>query len=307
MCGDPFTPIYAVQGSGFESPLKDTEVTVEGVVTGDFQLSSQLRGFYLQDSLGDGDPATSDGVFVFLSDTNGDVNVGDYIRLRGSVTEYYDLTEINNVTMLMPCSTGNTITPTPITLPLGAISDLEAYEGMLVTFPQTLYIAEYFNFDRYGEIVLATSRQFTSTAVYDPGSPEAAQLTQENLLNRIKLDDGRTSQNPDPALHPNGAIFDLTNLFRGGDELNNVTGVLDYNFSEYKLQLTVGADYIATNPRTAQPDETGGSLKVASFNVLNYFTTLGSRGADTPEEFERQRAKIIAAISQINADVVGSN
>ncbi len=305
VCGDPFTPIYAVQGSGFESPLKDTEVTVEGVVTGDFQLSSQLRGFYLQDSLGDGDPATSDGVFVFLSDTNGDVNVGDYIRLRGSVTEYYDLTEINNVTMLMPCSTGNTIAPTPITLPLGAISDLEAYEGMLVTFPQTLYIAEYFNFDRYGEIVLAASRQFTSTAVYEPGSPEAAQLTQENLLNRIKLDDGRTSQNPDPALHPNGGIFDLSNLFRGGDELNNVTGVLDYNFSEYKLQLTVGADYMAANPRTNQPDDTGGSLKVASFNVLNYFTTLGSRGADTPQEFERQRAKIIAAISQINADVVG--
>ncbi len=104
--------------------------------------------------------------------------------------------------MVMTCSTGNTIAPTPITLPFGAISDLEAYEGMLVTFPQTLYFAEYFNFDQYGEIVLAASRQFTSTQLYEPGSPEAAQLTQENLLNRIKLDDGRTSQNPDPAIAP---------------------------------------------------------------------------------------------------------
>ena len=302
MCGDPFTPIYAVQGSGFESPLKDTEVTVEGIVTGDFQLDSQLRGFYLQDAAGDGDTATSDGILIYLPATSNDVNVGDHVRLRGLVKEYYDMTEITSISMVMTCSAGNTIAPTPVTLP---VINLEVYEGMLITFPQPLYFAEYYSFAQYGEIVLATSRQFTWTAVFEPGSSEGAQMTQENLLNRIKLDDGRTSQNPDPALHPNGSIFDLTNLYRGGDELNNVTGVLDYNYGEYKLQLTMGADYTAANPRTDQPENTGGSLKVASFNVLNYFTTLGSRGADTPEEFERQRTKIIAAISQINADVVG--
>jgi predicted extracellular nuclease len=59
-------------------------------------------------------------------------------------------------------------------------------------------------------------------------------------------------------------------------------------------------------------------LKIASFNVLNYFTTLdgsgpicgpagdqGCRGADTAEEFTRQRTKIIAAIVAMDADVVG--
>ena len=49
----------------------------------------------------------------------------------------------------------------------------------------------------------------------------------------------------------------------------------------------------------------GGNLKVASFNVLNYFTTLNSRGANTAEEFTRQRDKIIAALAAINADIVG--
>ena len=62
----------------------------------------------------------------------------------------------------------------------------------------------------------------------------------------------------------------------------------------------------------------GGSLKVASFNVLNYFTTIDDgtwicgpsgdmecRGADTPEEFTRQRDKIIAALVAIDADIVG--
>ena len=73
------------------------------------------------------------------------------------------------------------------------------------------------------------------------------------MLDRITLDDGRTSQNPDPALHPNGAVFDLDNLFRGGDTLQNVTGVLDYSFGLYRVQPTQGADYNNDNPRTPEP------------------------------------------------------
>ncbi|MFO7585833.1 MAG: ExeM/NucH family extracellular endonuclease, partial [Anaerolineales bacterium] len=182
--------------------------------------------------------------------------------------------------------------------------DLEAYEGMLVTFPQDLYISEYFNYDRFGEIVLTTQRFMTPTAEFEPG-PDAIQAAQNFLLSRITLDDGRSVQNPDPAIHPNGSIFDLDNLFRGGDILRNVTGVLGYDFNLYRIQPTQGADYIPANPRTAQPEDVGGNLKVASFNVLNYFTTLNSRGANTPEEFVRQRAKIIAALAVIDADVVG--
>jgi predicted extracellular nuclease len=46
-------------------------------------------------------------------------------------------------------------------------------------------------------------------------------------------------------------------------------------------------------------------LKVASSNVLNYFTTLGARGANTEAEFARQKAKIVEAIAGLDADVVG--
>src|SRR5699024_10889751 len=42
-----------------------------------------------------------------------------------------------------------------------------------------------------------------------------------------------------------------------------------------------------------------------SFNVLNYFTTLGERGADTTAEFERQEAKIVSAINELDAQIVG--
>ena len=320
-CGDPFTPIYEVQGSGLTSLLVGAEVAVEGVVVGDFQNNSSpdngdLNGFHIQDPVGDGNPATSDGIFIYAPGA-ADVSVGDGVRVRGSVSEYNGMTEIT-VSQLWVCTMGNNIAPTAISMPEASINEFEAYEGMLVTFPQDLVISEYFNFDRYGEIVLTTERQSTPTAVYEPGSPEQAALAQANLLSRITLDDGRTVQNPDPAIHPNGAVFDLTNLFRGGDIVTNVTGVMDYSFGLYRIQPTQGADYTPVNTRTAMPDDVGGSLKVASFNVLNYFTTIDTgawicgpaggmecRGADTAEEFARQQAKIIAALSTISADIVG--
>ena len=94
---------------------------------------------------------------------------------------------------------------------------------------------------------------------------------------------------------------------------------MDYNFGSYKIQPTGPAVYSADNPRTSAPANVGGNLSVATFNVLNYFSTLDGngricgpvdnlqycRGADNAEEFERQRTKIIAAIAAINADVVG--
>jgi uncharacterized protein len=215
------------------------------------------------------------------------------------------------------CGPGVLPEATPISLPVGALEDFEPYEGMLVTFPQALVISEYFNFDRFGEIVLTTERFTTPTAFLEPG-PLAVQAAAEFLLNRITLDDGRSNQNPDPAIHPNGEIFNLDNLFRGGDFVTNVTGVMDYSFDLYRIHPTQGADYYPDNPRTAFPDDVGGSLKVASFNVLNYFTTIDTgawicgpagtmecRGADTEEEFTRQRDKIIAALAAIDADIVG--
>ncbi len=97
--------------------------------------------------------------------------------------------------------------PTQISLPVSAVTDFEKYEGMLVTFPQDLVISEYFNFDRFGEIVLTSTRHFTPTALYEPGSPEQAAAALAYTLDRITLDDGRSSQNPDPAIHPKGPLL----------------------------------------------------------------------------------------------------
>ena len=260
-CGDPFTPIYDVQGNGAASPLVGTEVAVEGVVVGDFQNNGMddngdLNGFHVQDPTGDSEEATSDGVFVYAPGGI-DVQVGDVVRVLGTVAEYAGsgvtstVTELTGVTDLLICGTATVPAPTVLTLPVSAVSDFERYEGMYVTFPQSLVISEYFNFDRFDEIVLTSERHLTPTAEFEPGSTDAAAAAQEYLLDRITLDDGRTAQNPDPAIHPNGADFDLTNLFRGGDTVANVTGVMDYAFDLYRIQPTQGADYTNANPRTA--------------------------------------------------------
>jgi predicted extracellular nuclease len=329
-CADPADLIHAVQGSGAQSPLAGTQAIVEGIVVGDFQYGSgtdtgDLGGFFLQeeDTQADVDPLTSEAIFVF--DPNGtEVQVGDQVRVGGTVTEFgssgSNMTELTNVIGLEVCASGATLpAATQVTLPVTAVPDFERYEGMLVTFPQALTISEYFNFDRYNEVVLSDGRQFQPTAVADPGSAEAAAIAAANRLGRITLDDGRTDQNPVPLRHPDGDPFTLEHRFRGGDTVQNVTGVIEDSHGLYRVQPTAGAEYIAQNPRPAAPADVGGRITAASFNVLNYFTTLDDgthdicgplqnqecRGADTADELSRQRAKIVAALATMDADVVG--
>ncbi len=145
----------------------------------------------------------------------------------------------------------------------------------------------------------------TPTAVVEPGQP-AIDLATANALDTITLDDGRSEQNPDPAIHPNGEVFTLDNSFRGGDLVTSATGVLDYRFDTWARAAHPRRRLPGREPREANPvPEVGGTTKVASFNVLNYFTTLNSRGANDQAEFDRQQAKIVTAIAEIDADIVG--
>lgn len=272
-CGSSFTPIFEIQGDGMATPLSSPLAT-EGIVVGDFQEGGK-NGFFIQDPVGDGDPTTSDGIFVFAPGSM-DVSVGDYVRVNGTPTEYYGLTQIGSVTEIWLCDEAQPLPPpVELVLPVASLGAFEPFEGMYVTFPQDLVISEYYNYDRYGEIVLSSSRLITPTALVEPG-PAATTLAQEYLLDRITLDDGSSYQNPDFSRHPNGLAFDLYNRFRGGDLLTNVTGVLDYGFNLYRIQPTQGANYTPANPRTSEPDIVEGDIKIASLNVLNYFTTLDS-------------------------------
>ena len=324
--GPDLVTIAEIQGEGDATPIPNTEVRVEGIVVGDFQRndgedSGDLRGFFIQSLTPDANAATSEGLFVF--DGNGDVDVqpGDVVSIVGTAGEFGGMTQVSADTVTILESGQILPEPQQVMLPIAGDAALEAVEGMRVVLPQPLVISEYFNFDRFGEIVLAMplddeDRPMTPTAVEIPGSSAFEMRAEANSNAKILIDDGRTAQNPDPALHPNGKEFTLDNRFRGGDTLQFVTGVMHDAFGSHRIQLTQGAEYFATNPRTEAP-ATEGRLTVTSFNVLNYFTTLDQngntcgpaeiscRGADNAEEFTRQRDKIIAALTQIDADVVG--
>jgi hypothetical protein len=306
------TPIHEVQGADLTSPKAGQALTVEGVVVGDYQLSSQFSGFFLQeeDADADTDPATSEGIFVF----GGGVAVapGDVVRVRGRVSEFNGLTELTPVSGGVSLrGSGASVTPAVVSLPVASVNDLERYEGMNVAFPQTLTVTEVFTLARFGEVRLSSGgRLYTPTAVAAPGA-DATAVAEQNARRTILLDDTNGQQNIDPTLYPQGGLS-ATNTLRVGDSVPGLTGVLDFRFDAYRVQPVGPIAFDHTNPRESAPEPVGGNLRVASFNVLNYFNGDGlgggfptSRGADSPTEFARQRAKEISALKAMNADVVG--
>lgn len=314
------TPIAQIQGNGTASPFANQVVATQGVVTADFQGANELGGFFLQDPTGDGNPLTSEGIFV--SNTSFAVNVGDLVQLSGTAEEFFNRTQIKTVTSLSVQSSSNTINPVTVTLPVTSFNELEQLEGMRVIFTQSLTVTEVYGLARYGEVALsANGRLFTPTNFVDPndqpasglntsGNSNVAAVTAQQDLNdrsRILLDDGSNVQNPPvvPYVDP------LNNTLRCGSTLNSLNGVMDYAFSVYRIQ-PVAQPVFNYDPRPAVPSVGNYNVKVSSFNVLNYFNGDGlgggfptSRGASTALEFSRQRSKIIAAIQQINADVLG--
>lgn len=333
------TLIGAIQGSG-TSGVAGTYV-IQGTVIGAYQGTTRLNGFYVQDE-GDGNPATSDGIFIDESSGSvaGTVSEGQIVRLQGTAAESFAQTVMNNITGFVSCGTGGTATPTDInfstTTPLTA-ADFERWEGMLVRFPQQLRVTDNFNLGRFGEVTLAFvppnlygdgltyTRLMTPTQVAAPGAPAISVRTLNSGLT-ILLDDG--SNNTYANLAPtstsplDGGGLSATNTLRLGDRpnidsngtYNPIVGVLGFGFSNFRLQ-PVSASPISfnpsDNPRPASAPAVGGRVKVMSANVLNYFTdyqnnnsNAGPRGADNEAEFLRQRDKLISALKASDATVI---
>jgi hypothetical protein len=182
---------------------------------------------------------------------------------------------------------------------------------MLISISQELTVNETFTLARFGEVTLASDgRVFTPTNIVSPG---AAAIAQQDLNDRrsIVLDDGNNQQNIDPTIHPTGGLS-ASNTLRSGYTVTGLEGIADQRFSVYRIQPTGPVTFSPDNARTAAPGSVGGNVKVASFNVLNFFNGDGlgggfptPRGANTLAEFQRQLAKEVAALSAMNADVVG--
>ena len=309
------TLIHAIQGSGAATPLLGQTLNISAIVT---QVEPGLSGFYVQeeDADADADPATSEGIFIFAPGAG--VAQGDLVEITGTANEFFDLTQLNMVSDVTVVSSGNVLpTASILNLPVSDVGDFEAVEGMRVNLPQQLVVTDTFNLARFGEFDLAVSRLFNPTHLAAPGV-DAGVVADLNDRSRIRVDDGFTAQNLDPTVHPAGGLS-AANTVRAGDSVSGLSGVMTYSFSAYEVLPVAPVSFNQDNPRPVAPQDPGGSLKVATANLLNYFVTLddglspgcgptqalGCRGADSVEEFQRQSAKLVAALNGLDADIVG--
>ncbi|MBF9236194.1 ExeM/NucH family extracellular endonuclease [Hymenobacter sp. BT683] len=320
-------PIGTIQGTGNEA--KGGTHTIEAVVTGVY-AGLNPAGFYVQDetATADGNPATSDAIFVVQKDPT--VAVGDKVRITGTVREDAGAPSFTQAVLLEPeivvLSQGNAL-PDFVTLQNASFSvrEMERYEGMRVQFAAPLTVTDNYSLKQRGELTLsAEGVTYQPTQFIDPndepatgtsstGTRNLAAVTAYQTANDSRsliLDDGSAASNPTPIPY----LDPKYGTVRVGSTVSNLRGILGYGFGKWRLQPLAGAQ--APTVRTSRPQAPPVfgplDLKLASFNVLNYFNGDGegggfptSRGAKTPADFARQRTKIITALRQMNADIVG--
>ena len=349
-------PDIQTPGDGDDSQLINQTVETKGVVTAAYPKGENanlkgLEGFTIQTpgTGGTWDPArtASDGLFVFMGKSSASMpSIGDCVVVKGKVDEYVGVknatASTQSLTQLVPQSiTAATdcdpVKPTELSS-VPTQDQMEALESMLVLPKDTWTITDNYKTNRYGTLSLTPGTEVlrTATDVVAPGA--AAQAYEaENAAKTIELDDASTT--------------DLTNFKQNGHKERyaylangaparvgyHVTFtkpvVLESRFGSFVFQptqMTAGypdrSPVAITGERPAVP-AVSGDTKVATFNVLNYFSDLGEnetgckgyedrnhkyvtdkncklRGAWSSQAFANQQTKIVQAINTIDADVV---
>ena len=337
--------IAEIQGTGDQSPVAEQTVTTSGVVTAVY-ASGGFNGYYLQTAGTGGtiDPAgASHAVFVYSTDTVGQVALGDHVRVTGGVAEYNGLTEINvsGDGFALLDEPAEPVEPlADFTMP-ATDAEREAFEGMLVAPTSDYVVSDTYALggwgsSAFGSIGLGLDGPLVQeTDVAAPGSAEFDAVAADNAARAVTLDDGQSARTPPEQQVP--YLTGAPDLRTGVGVTFNEPVIVDYRF-QWNFQptepVTGNADELVTfaggNTREANaaPQDVGGDLTLASFNVLNYFTTLGedlpgcqpytdrdgnpltvsggcdARGAWDEANLQRQQDKIVAAINALDADVV---
>ena len=334
--GAELTFISVIQGDGERSPLvsegefsSDDVVTVQGIVSA--RGESLQKGFYLQDVEVDGNAATSDGVFVNMgSAAPDDIQPGALVCIEAKVREFYGQTQLNLEEDTSKYEVLEAEGDVPAAIPFvvgedeGLEQALERHEGMkiLLDAGSEMKVTRTFSYDydaRRNNMTLSHKAPlFKATQLFMAGSEEATAHEAANRTNELFLEsDFKAKDGELPYMSDFNAE---TGYIRIGDQLTNLEGMVGYTYGDYRL--IVGADENITAGDILRADDrvdtpaiaNEGDLRVASFNVLNYFNdSVGgdqsprgqNRGTEDQFEFRLQREKIVNAIVSMNADVVG--
>lgn len=310
-CEAPITAIADIQGSTDKSPLTGKTVATRGVVLAVLYADSKQPQVLLGSLQPDSSPATAESILLSGTNLASQVSAGNVLAVSGTVREINSMTALTNLTAQHSCGRQPVPAPTAMRLPVQQLSDWEAFEGMQLSFAQPLIVNDSYGLGRYGELLLADQRLPVPTEVVAPGQP-AADLAKQQLLHEITIDDGSMKQNPAQVRFPTGNLS-AQNTVRVGDTVNKLQGFLLPTKQGWRLVVSQQPEFVATNARPAAPaKKAADELRVASFNVLNFFTGDGTanafptaRGASNAAELSRQQAKMIAAISAMDADIVG--
>lgn len=341
---DTKTTIAEVQGAGSSSPLitsgfeSAAAYDITGIVTAVTRYP--VAGFYIQDVTADGYAATSDGIFVKTSNTSIDM-VGNTICLNSTVTESYGLTQLEtdqwdttDTNYSVPYATDIVMIPED----KGSFeATLERYEGMLVNLPtdidpgsddnQDMRVSKTFgfNYDSYrNDMILSYQRpNMIPTQNNVAGSDAASAYAAQNDDYRLIVESSEKANDGEIPYYPTFNIDAADNYIRIDDSVIGMEGVITYSYGDFNLVVTNDLDksnFIHNTDRTSSPklntatEDGHFAIKIGTQNVLNLFNSpFGgdynshgeNRGADDYDEYQKQQAKLVAAIKGLDADIVG--
>ena len=302
------TPIHEVQGEGTSSPEVGNEVSVEGVITA-LYLTGGKNGMYIQTAgtggATDATPGASDAVFVdggsSAANLPAGLAIGDSVQVTGTVAEDFGTTEIRSASATDVVELGAPLAPvTGLTIAYPTTEEArEDQEGMLLAPTDTFTVTNNFSTNNFGEVGLATGdvplKQPTEFAAPDDTVAIDA-IIAENLERAVILDDGANTnylQNQTTKAVPlpwltAGDGNPVASPPRVGAEATLVSPViLMKDFGAWRFQprqqVTGNATYPGSNVATFEdtraqnltPQDVGGDISIATFNVLNFFNTTG--------------------------------
>ncbi|WP_370458037.1 chitobiase/beta-hexosaminidase C-terminal domain-containing protein [Thalassobacillus sp. CUG 92003] len=273
--------IHDIQGASHISPYEGIAVEdVTGIVT----KRDGSNGFYMQDPDPDGDPATSEGIYVY--NPNGEVSPGDQVSVAGDVTEYredgYD--DANDLLTTQISATDVEVEqsdqslPDPIVIGKDRSQPTETIEddGMESFDPKTDGLDFYESLE--GMMIALENPTVVSPPKYD----EVAVFV-ETSPNQLRSEAGGLLISPND-YNPERMLIDVegkgVNVKTGDAFDGTITGVVNYDYSNYKIR-PIG-DLPATEDGGTERDVTDieaneDELSIASYNVENF-------SAETDEE-----------------------